>query len=171
MSQYLPIQIHSEGEHDMASNRKSRRTTRPVGGKAQQQLLGTVHQIWLAGLGAASKASQGAPRLLDELVAEGARVQAQKRGAAEKVIKGLMRAVNAQVGQVRGQATDTLNSLEKMFQTRVQRALSQLGVPSAEEVEALSKRIDMLNGNIGKLAGVRKLRARGSKASIAPAAH
>ncbi len=141
-----------------------------MGGSAQQRLLGTVHQIWLAGLGAASKASGGAPRLLEELVAEGARVQAQKRGAAEKAMKGLMKAVNARVGGVRGQATDTLNSLEKMFQTRVQRALTQLGVPSAEEVEALSKRIDMLNGNIDKLAGTRKVRAR-SKTSVAAAAH
>ncbi|HYL69960.1 MAG TPA: phasin family protein [Steroidobacteraceae bacterium] len=155
----------------MASKRKSRKTVRPVAGNAQQRLLGTVHQIWLAGLGAASKASQGAPRLLDELVGEGARVQAQKRGAAEKAMKGLMKAVNARVGEVRGQATDTLNGLEKMFQTRVQRALNQLGVPSTEEVEALSKRIDMLNGSIDKLAAARKVRARGSKTSVAAAAH
>jgi len=155
----------------MASKRKSRKTARPAGGSAQQRLLGTVHQIWLAGLGAASKASRGAPRLLDELVVEGARVQAQKRGAAEKVMKGLMKAVNARVGEVRGQASDTLSSLENIFQTRVQRALTQLGVPSADEVEALSKRIDMLNGNIDKLAGGRKVRARGGKTSVAAAAH
>jgi len=154
----------------MASKRKSRKTARPAGGSAQQRLLGTVHQIWLAGLGAASKASQGAPRLLDELVVEGARFQAQKRGAAEKAMKGLIKAVNARVDDVRGQASDTLGSLEKMFQTRVQRALGQLGVPSAEEVEALNKRIDMLNGNIGKLAGARKVRARGSK-PVAASAH
>ena len=155
----------------MASKRKSRKTARPVGVNAQQRLLGTVHQIWLAGLGAASKASAGAPRLLEELVVEGARVQAQQRGAAEKAMKGLMKAVNARVDDVRGQATDTLNGLEKMFQTRVQRALSQLGVPSADEVEALNKRIDMLNGSIDKLAAARKARARSGKAPVAAAAH
>jgi poly(hydroxyalkanoate) granule-associated protein len=158
----------------MASKRKSRKATRPAAQTTQQRLLGTVHQIWLAGLGAASKASDGAPRLFEELVVEGARVQAKQRGAAEKAMKGLMVAVNARVGQVRGQATDTLNGLEKIFQTRVHRALAQLGVPSADEVEALSKRIDMLNHNIDRLAGARKLRARGSvgrKASGAAAAH
>jgi len=171
MSQYLPIQSHSEGEHDMASNRKSRKRVRPAAGGVQQRLLGTVHQIWLAGLGAASRASRGTPRLLDELVVEGARVQAQRRDAADKVMKGLMKAVNTRVGQVRGQASDTLTGLEKMFQTRVQRALAQLGVPSADEVEALSKRIDMLNGNIVRLAAARKVRARSGKASVAAAAH
>lgn len=158
----------------MASKRKSRKAIRPAADTVQQRLLGTVHQIWLAGLGAASKASEGAPRLFEELVTEGARIQAKQRGAAEKAVKGLIEAVNAQVGQIRGQANDTLNSLEKIFQTRVNRALTQLGVPSAEEVEALSKRIDMLNGNIDKLAGARKVRARGSvarKTSVAEAAH
>jgi len=170
MSQYLPIQIHNEEEHAMASNRKSRKTIGRAKGSAQQRLLGTVHQIWLAGLGAASKASQGAPRLLDDLVVEGARVQAQKRNAAEKAMKGLMKVVNSRVGEVRGQASDTLNNLEKIFQSRVQRALTQLGVPSAEEVEALSKRIDMLNGNIDKLAGARKVKTRG-RSAVAAAAH
>jgi poly(hydroxyalkanoate) granule-associated protein len=160
----------------MASKRKSRKTTRPAAGTAQERLLGTVHQIWLAGLGAASKASQGAPRLLEDLIAEGARIQAQRRGAAEKALKGLLESVNARVGQVRGQAADTLNNLEKIFQTRVHRALTQLGVPSAEEVEALSKRIDTLNLNIDKLARGRKraMRMRGSmgrKTSVAAAAH
>ncbi len=158
----------------MASKRKSRKTIRPTADTVQQRLLGTVHQIWLAGLGAASKASEGAPRLFEELVTEGARIQAKQRGAAEKAVKGLIEAVNSQVGQIRGQANDTLNSLEKIFQTRVNRALTQLGVPSAEEVEALSKRIDMLNGNIDKLASARKVRARGSvarKTSVAEAAH
>jgi len=156
----------------MASKRKSRKTTRrTAAGTAQLRLLGTVHQIWLAGLGAASKASDGAPRLFEELVTEGARVQAKQRGAAEKVMKGLMEAVNERLGEVRGQAADTLNSLEKIFQTRVNRALTQLGVPSADEVEGLSKRIDLLNDNIGKLAGGRKVKARGSKASVAAAAH
>ncbi len=158
----------------MASKRKSRKTARPTAADSVQlRLLGTVHQIWLAGLGAASKASDGAPRLFEELVTEGARVQAKQRGAAEKVMKGLMEAVNARLGDVRGQAADTLNSLEKIFQTRVNRALTQLGVPSADEVDGLSKRIDLLNDNIGRLAGARKIkvRARGSKASVAPAAH
>lgn len=158
----------------MASNRKSRRATRPAAQTPQQWLLGPVHQIWLAGLGAASKASDGAPRLFEDLVLEGARVQSKQRGAAEKAMKGLIEAVNERVSQVRGQASDTLNGLEKVFQSRVHQALSQLGVPSAEEVESLSKRIDMLNDNIDKLAGARKVRARGStgrKTSLPVAAH
>ena len=150
----------------MAAKRKPRK---PTGNAAQDKLLYTVHQIWLAGLGAASKASQGTPRLLDELVAEGARVQAQQRGAAEKALRALVDTVNARVDQVRGQAADTLNNLEKIFQVRVHRALAQLGVPSGEEIEALSKRIDRLNESIDRVAGSRRRAVRARAA--APPAH
>lgn len=123
---------------------------------AQARLLGTLHQVYLAGLGALSKASTGAPQLFEELVAEGARVHADTRGAAEKALQGLVAGVNervnTRVGQVRGQAADVLEGLEKVFQTRVHRALTQLGVPSSEEVTALSKRVDTLNANINRLS-------------------
>ncbi len=153
------------------AKRKSRGTgsrVRSAPATAQERLLDTVHQIWLAGLGAASKARQGAPQLLEDLVNEGARIHSQARGAAEKTLRSLLEGVqtsiNARVSQVQGQATDTLSNLEKMFQTRVHRALTQLGVPSAEEVESLSKRVDALNANIEKLARSRKVatRARGN---------
>jgi len=171
--------------NEMATKRKLRRTARraairrATARSSQGRLLDTVHQIWLAGLGAASKASQGAPRLMDDLVSEGARVHAEARGAAEKALRGLLESVQtsitARVGEARGQAAETLNNLEKIFQTRVHRALSQLGVPSAEEVEALSKRIDLLNANIDRVTGARgRVRGRGNaarRAAAAAAAH
>jgi poly(hydroxyalkanoate) granule-associated protein len=157
------------------------RGTRRKGGRspasgAEARLLGTLHQVYLAGLGALSKARSGAPGLFEELVAEGARVHADTRGAAEKALLGVMADVQARVGthlgRVRGQATDVLDGLEKVFQTRVHRALTQLGVPSAEEVNALSKRVDSLNTNIGKLTrgGRRTPRSRTGGSTRAAAA-
>jgi len=155
----------------MAIKRKFRRTARRAATRSaaarssQGRLLDIVHQIWLAGLGAAYKASQGAPRVMDDLVAEGARVHAEARGATEKALRGLIESVQTsittRVGEARGQASETLNNLEKIFQTRVHRALAQLGVPSAEEVEALGKRIDTLNANIDRFTGSRR-RPRGN---------
>jgi poly(hydroxyalkanoate) granule-associated protein len=144
----------------MATKRKQRARVSRAPASAQERLLDTVHQIWLAGLGAVSKARNGAPQLLDDLVSEGARIHTQTRGAAEKALQGLLSGVQTsiteRVSKVRGQATDALDGLEKVFQTRVHRALTQLGVPSAEEVQSLSKRVDRLNANIDKLARGRK---------------
>jgi poly(hydroxyalkanoate) granule-associated protein len=142
--------------------RSRRKGGRSAASGAQTRLLGTLHEVYLAGLGALSKASQGAPQLFEELVAEGARVHADTRGAAEKALQGVLAGVqervSSRVGQVRGQAADALDGLEKVFQTRVHRALTQLGVPSAEEVSALSKRVDTLNANINRLTRTTRTR-------------
>jgi poly(hydroxyalkanoate) granule-associated protein len=163
-----------KGIHMARSRRKGGRS---AASDVQTRLIGTLHQVYLAGLGALSKASHGAPQLFEELVAEGARVHADTRGAAEKALQGVLAGVqervNTRVGQVRGQAAEALDGLEKVFQTRVHRALTQLGVPSAEEVAALSKRVDMLNANISKLTRRprRVPRARGGASrAAAPAA-
>lgn len=135
--------------------RSRRKGGRNAAAGVQARLIDALHQVYLAGLGAVSRASNGAPQLFEELVAEGARVHADTRGAAEKALQGVLAGVQERVGtrvsQVRGQAADALDGLEKVFQTRVHRALTQLGVPSAEEVNALSKRVDTLNTNISKL--------------------
>jgi poly(hydroxyalkanoate) granule-associated protein len=130
----------------------------------QDQLLNTVHQVWLAGLGAASKAQSGAPKVFEELVKEGARVHASASKAADQAVRSVMTkaqsAIQGRVGDAREKASDTLEGLEKMFQTRVQRALQQIGVPSSREIEKLSARVDTLNTNIEKLARKRAAPAK-----------
>jgi poly(hydroxyalkanoate) granule-associated protein len=143
-------------EIDMAKMKSSNKSTRGGPGGIQAQMLEGLHQVWLAGMGAVSRAQHDAPKMFDELVAEGARFQADTRGAAEAALRGVLGTVqeriNAGVTGVRGQANEALENLEKIFQTRVHRALAQLGVPSAGEVHALGKRIDTLNTNIDRLA-------------------
>lgn len=157
------------------TRRKSRKSARAAQSGTQERMLEMLHQVWLAGLGAVSKAQRGAPQLLDELIEEGARVDVRARGSAQKALRGVMEgvqeAVNSRIGQARGQATDALDSLEKIFRTRVHRALTQLGVPSAEELNALSRRVDALNSNIDRLSRVRRPARRAHSTSRSTAAH
>jgi poly(hydroxyalkanoate) granule-associated protein len=145
----------------MVTKRKSRRVVRKPKSTAPVRMMDAMNQVWLAGLGAMSKARQGAPLMLQELVAEGARVQSDTRDNAEKMLGGLMgdvrASIDSSVKQVRSQAGDALDNLEQMFQTRVHRALTQLGVPSAEDVEQLSHRVEQLNASINKLAAERRV--------------
>jgi poly(hydroxyalkanoate) granule-associated protein len=154
----------------MARSKKTARKAKakPAIAVAQARLLDGMHQIWLAGLGAVSKAQRGAPKLLEELVAEGARVHAKAQGNARKAVRGAVHDVQAAFVErfdgVREKATEAYDSLEKGFQTRVHRALNQLGVPSSDQVAALSKRVDALNANIVKLGRART----GRRARITP---
>ncbi len=148
----------------MAAKRKSRKRTGTQSSAAPSGLTDTVHQIWLAGLGAMSKAQQGTPQLLEELITEGARVNARVRGAAADTLRGIAGSVQdslgARVSGMRGQAAEAVDNLEKIFRSRVRRALTQLGVPSGQDIEALSKRVETLNANIGRLARKRSEPAR-----------
>jgi poly(hydroxyalkanoate) granule-associated protein len=136
---------------------------------AQDQLLDTVHQVWLAGLGALAKAQSGAPKLFNELVREGARVHATASKGADKamrtLITGARPAIEARVGNVHEKASDTFEHLEKMFQARVQRVLHQLGVPGTRELERLATRVETLNANVEKLAR-RRATARRAGAEV-----
>ena len=144
----------------MAAKTKTRRRARAAPMNTQARMIETLHHVWLAGLGAVARAQRGAPQLLEELIKEGTRVDAQARGTAKETVRGLLEdvqgSVQSRIGEIRGRTADALDNLEKVFQARVQRALTQLGMPSAEDIEALSKRVDALNANIEKLARARR---------------
>jgi poly(hydroxyalkanoate) granule-associated protein len=76
------------------------------------------------------------------------------------IVSSTQTAIQGRVSDAREKAADTLDNLEKMFQTRVQRALQQIGVPSSRDLDKLSARVDALNTNIEKLARKRVVAAR-----------
>jgi len=139
--------------------------------KQEQNLLYSAHQIWLAGLGALSRAQAGAPKVFDDLMREGSKLQGGALDAAQKVVmqafQGAQKTVNQRVDTVKEQATETWDNLEKIFQTRVQRAMHQLGMPTAEEISALTRKVEHLSASVERLAGGSRAapkRARRAKA-------
>lgn len=147
----------------MAAKKKGKLgdTSRP---KGNLNLLYSAHQIWLAGLGAMSRAQAGAPRIFDELMREGSKLQGGALDAAQKVVmqafQGAQKSVNQRVDTVKEQASETWDHLEKIFQTRVQRAVHQLGMPNAEEISALTRKVDELAASVARLAGVAAAKGR-----------
>lgn len=129
-------------------------------------LMDSAHQIWLAGLGALSRAQAGAPKIFEELLREGAKLQGSAFETAQRTLlgafAGAQQQVRERVDNVRGQAGETWDQLEKIFQARVQRAMHELGMPTAGEITALTRRVEQLQASVEKLA------ARGSAARTAP---
>lgn len=125
--------------------------------KGDQDLLYSAQQIWQAGLGALSRAQAGAPKIFDELMREGSKLQGSAFDAAQKVVmqafQGAQKRVNQRIDTVQAQAGETWDSLEKIFQTRVQRALHQLGMPSAGEITALTRKVEKLSASVERLGG------------------
>ncbi|WP_372965115.1 phasin family protein [Marinobacter sp.] len=107
----------------------------------------SARQIWLAGLGAYTKAEEDAGKFFDRLVQEGEQLESKTRGVVGKQI----RTVEDRVGEVRERATGTWDKLEHMFDQRVSGALRRLGIYRNEDVEALERRIELLESELAKL--------------------
>jgi hypothetical protein len=61
--------------------------------------------------------------------------------------------VESKVGQARERATDTWDRLEKVFEDRVQRALTKLGVPGRDDLADLTRKVDTLTAELRKQGG------------------
>ncbi|MBO6851381.1 MAG: phasin family protein [Marinobacter sp.] len=109
----------------------------------------SARQIWLAGLGAYTKAEEDAGRFFERLVQEGEQLENKTRGVVEKQIK----TVEDRVGDVRERATGTWDRLEHMFDQRVSGALRRLGIHRREEIESLEHRIEALETELRRLRG------------------
>jgi poly(hydroxyalkanoate) granule-associated protein len=114
-------------------------------------LLEYSRQIWLAGLGALSRAESEGSKLFETLVKEGEKAEARSKKAAEEKAARVQELAQKQAEELGDKASGTWNKLEQVFQDRVARALNRLGVPSHEDVRLLSKQVEALNASIDDL--------------------
>ena len=144
----------------MAAKKKGKLGGSGSGKDDGKDILYTAHQIWQAGLGALAKAQAGAPKVFDDLMREGGKIQGGALDAAQKAVmhafRGARQTVDRRVDTVKEHAGETWDNLEKIFQARVQRALHQLGVPSAAEFAALKRRVDELGAGVSRTGDAKR---------------
>ena len=140
--------------------------------KSNAQLSSTVkdsaQQIWLAGLGAFSKAQEEGGKVFESLVKEGLTIQRKTQAVAEEKISEATSRVTNMATDIGSKAQGQWDKLENIFEDRVAKALSKLGVPSARDLEALSARVDALSK--GKSAPVKAAAKPAAKAPAKKAA-
>jgi poly(hydroxyalkanoate) granule-associated protein len=111
-----------------------------------RQVRESATQIWLAGLGAFSKAEQEGAKMFEALVAEGEKFQER---------------TDERLAEMREKATGTWNKLEKVFDDRVGRALHVFNVPTRKDIDVLSKRVHELTVITKKLSEEEETHGRG----------
>jgi poly(hydroxyalkanoate) granule-associated protein len=138
---------------------KMKSGSKSTGGDADKkdsaQFAGTVResasQIWLAGLGAFSKAQEEGGKVFDTLVKEGLSIQRKTQAVAEEKISEATNRMASMATDISSKASGQWDKLETIFEERVSKALGKLGVPSAKDIDVLVARIDELNRNVAKL--------------------
>lgn len=118
-----------------------------------QNLVESAQHIWMAGMGAFSRAQEQGTKLFEALVKEGVTLEQKTRKFATGKVDDVRDVVENKVEQVKERATDSWEKLEGIFETRVSRALSKLGVPGRAEMEALIARVEELNRAVQKMNG------------------
>ena len=123
---------------------------------ASAHLTGSVkdsaQQIWQAGLGAITRAQAEGTKAVESLVKESISIQRKTQAAAEEKITEATHKMSNMATGISSKASGQWDKLENIFEERVAKALSKLGVPSAKDVSALTARIDELSKAVQKLS-------------------
>ena len=135
-----------------------------------RSLVESAQQIWMAGVGAFTRAQGEGSKLFEALVTEGMNIEKTTRKLAGGRVDAVRDAVEDRVGAVRGRASDTWDRLENVFEDRVQRALNRLGIPGREDLVALSARVDALTAQLRKSGSPAPRTAKATAAKPAKAA-
>ncbi len=139
-----------------AGAKASRRTAAAAAGLQDSALAKSVKEsaqhIWLAGMGAFSKAQEEGTKVFEALVKEGQSLQRKTQAVAEEKIGEVTGKMTAMAGTVQAKANQNWDKLEGIFEARTAKALNKLGVPTAKDVEALIQRVDELAAAVAKLS-------------------
>jgi len=122
-------------------------TSSPLGGAVKD----SAQQIWLAGLGAFAKVQEEGGKVFDTLVKEGLAIQRKTQAVAEETLSEATSRLASVATGINSKASGQWDKLEGIFEDRVSKALNKLGIPSAQDIQTLSQRIDTLNAQVAAL--------------------
>jgi poly(hydroxyalkanoate) granule-associated protein len=122
----------------MAIEKKVTEKARKLG--SASELRKYTQDIWLAGLGAFSRAEEEGGKLFDNLVKVGEELESKTRGIADNTVETVFEARD----KVLEKASDTKEKVERAFDDKLTAALGRLGIPSQRELDSINQRLDTL---------------------------
>jgi len=99
-----------------------------------------TQQIWLAGLGAFSRAEEEGGKMFDNLVKVGEELESKTRDIADNTVETVVEARD----KVLEKANDTRDKVERAFDEKLSGALGRLGIPNQRELDTINQRLDAL---------------------------
>ncbi len=107
-----------------------------------------ARKIWLAGLGAYTKAGQDSADMFKDLVKAGQGLEEQ----GKKLVNEQIDTANSQIDSVKSSVNGVkekvevqLDKIEQGFDSRVANALHRLGIPAKQDIAELSAKLDQLS--------------------------
>ena len=123
----------------------------PASKDLSKSVLESSRQIWLAGLGAFSRAQQEGMKVFETLVKQGEALESKTKRSAMDTAAAAGSAAKTKAKEMQAIAEGTWDKLEQVFEARVARALSKLGVHTQSDVQRLTERVDALSEAVNEL--------------------
>lgn len=122
-------------------------------GQLAETVRNSAQQIWQAGLGALVRAQREGGDAFAKLVKDGAEVQHRTQQVAEEKFSGVALSVARLADSLGKQAAGSWEKLGTAVEDRVSRSLQGLGIPSQNDIHALTRQIEALNKSVDVLLG------------------
>ncbi|WP_130804747.1 phasin family protein [Acinetobacter ihumii] len=101
-------------------------------------------QIWLAGLGAFSRAEEEGNKLFDSLVKVGEELESKTIDTADAT-------VNKVAEKAKESVTDTKDKVERMIDQSVNHSLNRIGLVTAKDLQHIEQLLLQLHGKVDEL--------------------
>lgn len=115
----------------------------------------SAHKVWLAGLGALAVTEEEGSKFFSNLVDKGEKFESRRKDDLESL---------------KGKADDAIEAVgskwskvEKVVDERVGKALDKLGLPSRDEIQGLTERVEALTAKLTELEAKPATRTRAKK--------
>lgn len=112
----------------------------------------SAHKVWLAGLGALAVTEEEGSKFFSSLVEKGEKFESRRKDDLES-LKGKADEAIEVVGS-------KWSKVEKVVDERVRKALDKLGLPSRDEIQGLTERVEALTAKLTELEAKPATRTR-----------
>jgi poly(hydroxyalkanoate) granule-associated protein len=151
-----PDDLRRSESNDRRSGMNARKKTREV----QRDMVESAHKIWLAGLGAMAVAEEEGSKLFKTLVDRGHDIEDRGKEQVERA-KGTL-------SGVRTVAESYWETFERKMDEQLTAVIHRVGVPTKDEIETLTKKVEDLTKSVEKLRAKDAVKPRTRTAKASP---
>lgn len=137
-------------DHSVRENSYKSKNKLQSGRKSSLDFRKYTQQIWLAGLGAFSRAEEEGNKLFDSLVKVGEELESKTTEIADQTVEKVSEKAKESV-------TDTKDKVEKLIDHSVHHSLNRIGLVTVKDIQHLENLILQLHSKVDMLVEENKI--------------
>lgn len=137
-------------DHSVRENSDKSKNKLQSGRKSSLDFRKYTQQIWLAGLGAFSRAEEEGNKLFDSLVKVGEELESKTTEIADQTVEKVSEKAKESV-------TDTKDKVEKLIDHSVHHSLNRIGLVTVKDIQHLENLILQLHSKVDMLVEENKI--------------